>query len=100
MTRQGFVQRLRLIHPALQTALLPSEVIKRSHSSLHVRIGRPLDPSRFDRYRAAREKTWCRVTLDGTFPPAECLQRYAIPAGPRESCDAYCVLYSRKHKPR
>jgi putative hemolysin len=41
-----------LIHPTLRTALLPSEMLKRRRSTIHIRIGRPLDPSRFECYPA------------------------------------------------
>lgn len=39
-----------LIHPLLRTALLPSELLKRSNSSVSVRIGRPIGPEKIDRY--------------------------------------------------
>ena len=39
-----------LVHPSLRTALLPSELIKRSHSSITVRVGRPIGPDKLGRY--------------------------------------------------
>jgi putative hemolysin len=39
-----------LIHPKLRTALLPSEMLKRSGSRVAVRIGRPIEPHKVSRY--------------------------------------------------
>jgi putative hemolysin len=39
-----------LIHPGLRTALLPSELLKRSNSKIEVRIGRPIGPDKIARY--------------------------------------------------
>jgi putative hemolysin len=39
-----------LIHPKLRTALLPSELVKRTHSRVAVRIGRPIEPHKVRRY--------------------------------------------------
>jgi putative hemolysin len=46
-----------LIHPRLRTALLPSEFLKRSRSSLSVRIGRPIEPHKIARYPDDRTLT-------------------------------------------
>ncbi len=40
-----------LIHPLLRTALLPSELLKKSNSRVSVRIGRPIGPHKVDRYQ-------------------------------------------------
>src|SRR5205814_956277 len=39
-----------LIHPALRTALLPTELLRRSNSKVNVRIGRPIGPEKVARY--------------------------------------------------
>ena len=39
-----------LVHPSLRTALLPKELLKRSHSKLSVFVGRPIGPDKFNRY--------------------------------------------------
>jgi putative hemolysin len=39
-----------LIHPALRTALLPKELLRRSNSRICVRVGRPIGPDKIDRY--------------------------------------------------
>jgi putative hemolysin len=39
-----------LIHPGLRTALLPHELLRRSHSRLEVRVGRPIGPDKLARY--------------------------------------------------
>jgi putative hemolysin len=39
-----------LIHPALRTALLPKELLRRSNSKVAVRIGRPIGPDKLARY--------------------------------------------------
>ena len=39
-----------LIHPKLRTALLPSELVRRVHSRVAVRIGRPIEPHKVSRY--------------------------------------------------
>jgi putative hemolysin len=39
-----------LIHPALRSALLPNELLKRSNSKVAVRIGRPIGPDKIGRY--------------------------------------------------
>jgi putative hemolysin len=39
-----------LIHPGLRTALLPHELLRRSHSRLEVRVGRPIGPEKLARY--------------------------------------------------
>ena len=39
-----------LIHPKLRTALLPSELVRRTHSRVAVRIGRPIEPHKVSRY--------------------------------------------------
>jgi putative hemolysin len=39
-----------LIHPALRTALLPKEQLRRSHSKVAVRIGSPIGPDKIARY--------------------------------------------------
>jgi putative hemolysin len=39
-----------LIHPALRTALLPKELLRRSNSKVAVRIGRPIGPDKIGRY--------------------------------------------------
>jgi putative hemolysin len=39
-----------LVHPGLRTALLPKELLKRSHSKLTVYVGRPITADKFGRY--------------------------------------------------
>jgi putative hemolysin len=39
-----------LLHPAFRTALLPSETVKRQHSTIRVRIGRPIGQEKVERY--------------------------------------------------
>jgi putative hemolysin len=39
-----------LLHPAFRTVLLPSETVKRQHSTVSVRIGRPIPPEKSGRY--------------------------------------------------
>jgi putative hemolysin len=39
-----------LIHPALRSALLPKELLRRSNSKVAVRIGRPIGPEKTGRY--------------------------------------------------
>lgn len=39
-----------LLHPAFRTALLPAEMVKRKHSTIHLRIGRPVVPEKSARY--------------------------------------------------
>jgi putative hemolysin len=39
-----------LIHPALRTALLPKELLRRSNSRISVRVGRPIGPDKIERY--------------------------------------------------
>jgi putative hemolysin len=46
-----------LIHPKLRTALLPSEMLKRSGSCVAVRIGRPIEPHKVSRYPDDRTLT-------------------------------------------
>jgi len=46
-----------LIHPKLRTALLPSELVKRTHSRVAVRIGRPIEPHKVARYPDDRTLT-------------------------------------------
>ena len=46
-----------LIHPKLRTALLPSELVKRTHSRVAVRIGRPIEPHKVSRYPDHRTLT-------------------------------------------
>jgi putative hemolysin len=46
-----------LIHPKLRTALLPSEMFKRSGSRIAVRIGRPIEPHKVSRYPDDRTLT-------------------------------------------
>lgn len=46
-----------LIHPKLRTALLPSELVKRTHSRVAVRIGRPIEPHKVSRYPDDRTLT-------------------------------------------
>jgi putative hemolysin len=46
-----------LIHPKLRTALLPSEMLKRSGSWVAVRIGRPIEPHKVSRYPDDRTLT-------------------------------------------
>jgi putative hemolysin len=46
-----------LIHPKLRTALLPSELVKRTHSRVAVRIGRPIEPHKVARYSDDRTLT-------------------------------------------
>ena len=58
-----FFQLLGLIHPSLQTFKLPSEILNKKHSSIEIRIGKPIpvkdqedftDISRFGRYLRAK----------------------------------------------
>ncbi len=46
-----------LIHPKLRTALLPSELVKRTGSRVAVRIGRPIEPHKVRRYPDDRTLT-------------------------------------------
>ncbi|HEX7507347.1 MAG TPA: GNAT family N-acyltransferase [Polyangia bacterium] len=46
-----------LIHPKLRTALLPSELVKRTHSRVAVRIGRPIESHKAARYPDDRTLT-------------------------------------------
>ena len=46
-----------LIHPKLRTALLPSELVKRTDSRVAVRIGRPIEPHKVQRYSDDRTLT-------------------------------------------
>jgi putative hemolysin len=46
-----------LIHPKLRTALLASELVKRTHSRVAVRIGRPIEPHKVARYPDDRTLT-------------------------------------------
>jgi putative hemolysin len=46
-----------LIHPKLRTALLPSELVKRAHTRVDVRIGRPIEPHKVSRYPDDRTLT-------------------------------------------
>jgi putative hemolysin len=46
-----------LIHPKLRTALLPSELVKRTHSRVDVRIGRPIESHKVARYPDDRTLT-------------------------------------------
>jgi putative hemolysin len=46
-----------LIHPKLRTALLPSELVKRTHTRVDVRIGRPIEPHKVSRYPDDRTLT-------------------------------------------
>lgn len=39
-----------LVHAGLRTALIPSELVKRTASRVDVRIGRPIGPDKLDRY--------------------------------------------------
>jgi len=39
-----------LLHQALRTALIPSELLKRADSQITVRIGKPIPPDRLERY--------------------------------------------------
>jgi putative hemolysin len=39
-----------LLHPAFRTALLPAEMVKRKHSTIRLRIGRPVSPEKSARY--------------------------------------------------
>lgn len=39
-----------LLHPAFRTALLPAEMIKRQHSTIHLRVGRPVSQAKSARY--------------------------------------------------
>jgi putative hemolysin len=39
-----------LLHANLRTALIPSELVRRSDSRIKVRIGRPIEPAMLDRY--------------------------------------------------
>ncbi|WP_224371401.1 lysophospholipid acyltransferase family protein [Hyalangium versicolor] len=43
-------QLASLIHPRLRAALLPSECLKRSHSTIGVRVGKPIRPEKLARY--------------------------------------------------
>jgi putative hemolysin len=39
-----------LLHPAFRTVLLPAEMVKRQHSTIRLRIGRPVSPEKSARY--------------------------------------------------
>ena len=39
-----------LLHPAFRTALLPAEMMKRQHSTVRIRIGRPVGPEKTSLY--------------------------------------------------
>lgn len=45
-----FFQLAGLLHPAFRTVLLASEIVKRQHSTIRVRIGRPIGQEKTDRY--------------------------------------------------
>ena len=46
----NFFQLAGLIHPGLRTALLPSELLKRTNSKIAVSVGRPIGPDKVARY--------------------------------------------------
>jgi putative hemolysin len=46
-----------LIHAGLRTALLPHELLRRSHSRLVLRVGRPIGPDKLARYSDDRTAT-------------------------------------------
>jgi putative hemolysin len=46
-----------LVHPALRTALLPKELLRRAGSTVRVRIGRPIGPEKVARYEDDRTLT-------------------------------------------
>lgn len=82
-----------LIHPKLRTALLPSEMLKRSGSRVAVRIGRPIEPHKVSRYPNDRTLTsylrfktymlkWRESPIRPRFAPRACdgtAQPVAVP---------------------
>jgi putative hemolysin len=66
-----------LIHPALRTALLPNELLRRSNSKVRVRIGRPIGPDKLARY--ADDETLIEYLRWKTYM----LQRRESPVRPR-----------------
>ncbi len=72
-----------LIHPKLRTALLPSEMLKRTGSRVAVRIGRPIEPRKVSRYPDDRTLTsylrfktymlkWRESPIRPRFAPRAC----------------------------
>jgi hypothetical protein len=84
-----------LIHPKLRTALLASELVKRTHSRVAVRIGRPIEPHKVARYPDDRTLTsylrfktymlkWRESPIRPRFspPPAETTALPLVAPGP------------------
>jgi putative hemolysin len=66
-----------LIHPALRTALLPNELIRRTNSKVNVRVGRPIGPDKLARY--SKDETLIEYLRWKTYS----LQRRESPVRPR-----------------
>jgi putative hemolysin len=66
-----------LIHPALRTALLPNELLRRSNSKVNIRIGRPIGPDKLARY--PQDETLIEYLRWKTYM----LQRRESPVRPR-----------------
>lgn len=66
-----------LIHPALRTALLPNELLRRSNSKVGVRIGRPIGTDKIARY--PEDETLIQYLRWKTYM----LQRRESPVRPR-----------------
>jgi putative hemolysin len=50
------------IHPTLRTALLPSELVSKQDSAIHVTIGPPISASSYNRFATDEERTaWFRL---------------------------------------
>jgi putative hemolysin len=66
-----------LIHPALRTALLPNELLRRSNTKVNVRIGRGISPEKLGRYE--EDETLIEYLRWKTYM----LQRRESPVRPR-----------------
>jgi putative hemolysin len=66
-----------LIHPALRTALLPNELMRKSNSKVSIRIGRPIGPDKLARY--PKDETLIEYLRWKTYS----LQRRESPVRPR-----------------
>jgi putative hemolysin len=66
-----------LIHPALRTALLPNELMRKTNSNVNVRIGRPIGPDKIARY--PQDETLIEYLRWKTYM----LQRRESPVRPR-----------------
>src|SRR4051794_38069523 len=66
-----------LIHPALRTALLPNELMRKTNSKVSVRVGRPIGPDKLARY--PKDETLIEYLRWKTYS----LQRRESPVRPR-----------------